>query len=128
MSVSSNGSCISVSINGQEEVPLDDAINSTFTSLQKHLNESQNNLRMLGTLLERDDLEFRDGVNYSDKIDDDVDSMVALFKDLKSVVKQIVGRPSEEQDKEWMRLHLAERKIQMLQKKNKAKVDTVAEE
>jgi len=127
MSVSSNGSCISVSINGQE-VLLDDAINQTFMSLQRHLNESQNNLRMLGTLLERDDLEFRDGVNYSDKIDDDVDEMVALFKDLKKITKQLIGRPSEEQDKEWFRLHLAERKVELLQKKNKAKVDTVAEE
>ena len=125
MSVSSCLSEVSVSINGQE-IPLDDAINQTFSGIQRHLNESQNNLRMLGTLLERDDLEFRDGVNYSDKIDDDIDSMVALFKDLKSVVKQIVGKPTEE-DKEWYRLHIAERKVEMLQKRNKAKVDTVAE-
>ena len=127
MSVASNQSEVSVSINGVE-IPLDDAINSTFTGIQKHLNESQNNLRMLGTLLERDDLEFKDGVEYSDKIDNDVDEMVALFKNLKKITKQLVGRPSEE-EKEWYRLHIAERKVEHLKKKNREKeVDAVAEE
>ena len=125
MSVSSNGSCISVSING-EEMDLETAINDVFVGIQRHLNESQTSLRTLAMLIEKDDIEFRESVAYSDKIDDDIDQMMLLFKSLKSVVKQIICKP-ESEDKEWFRLHLAERKIQILQKKNKAKVDTVAE-
>lgn len=110
MSVASNVSGLSVSINGHE-LSLEEAINSVYEGIQRHLNDSQNSLRMLAMLLEKDDISFRDGVEYSDKVNDDVDEMLKLFKDLKSILKQIVGKPTSEEDREWLKAHNEERKM-----------------
>ena len=43
-------------------------------------------------------------------IQDDTDGMIALFKDLKSISKQVLGKPPNPDMKTWYANHQAQRK------------------
>ena len=99
MSVSSAMSGMSVSMHG-EEVSLEDAVNDCFKSIQGHLNNTQNNICGLATADERGD--FRYSYELQCKINYSLAEMLLLFRDLKSIVKQIKLKPETDEDREWM--------------------------
>lgn len=99
MSVSSAMSGMSVSMHG-EEVSLEDAVNDCFKSIQGHINNTQNHICGLATADERGD--FRYSYELQCKINYSLAEMLILFKDLKSIVKQIKLKPETDEDKEWV--------------------------
>jgi hypothetical protein len=120
MSVCSNAT--SIMLNG-DEMDLSDAIDQVFKGLQSHLNDSQSSLRQLAILSEQDG-DFKVAVELSDEINLDIDGMMALFKDLKSVCKQIVGKPISDEEKNWMKQHIEYLKQQKINMKSKMDMDT----
>ena len=80
MSISSACSSVSVSLNGRE-MGLEEALDETIRSLQKHLNMVQMQLRLIGVGSERDD-DFEDQIKEADKMQDGIIEMTWLFEDL----------------------------------------------
>jgi len=116
MSVCSSASSM-VSYNGSE-MPVDQAIDEVYKAIQGHLNDSQSGLRQLAMLPEQNiDGIFQESVELSDRIIESIDGMVALFKELRSVTRQCVPKPNE-QEKIWLKNHVEHRKIQKENAKN----------
>ena len=107
MSVSSACSSISVSLNGKELL-LEEALDEVIRGLQKHLNQVQLQLRMLGVGSERDD-DFQEKILEADKLEDGILEMQFLFEDLRSMTYQIVGSPETPQENAFLKQHKVER-------------------
>jgi hypothetical protein len=90
---------MSVKMNG-EEVALDAAVDDCFKSIQSHLNNTQNHICGLATADDRGD--FRYSYELQCKINYSLSEMMLLFKDLKSIVKQIKLTPASDEDREWV--------------------------
>lgn len=123
MSVSSNGSSISINYNG-EIMDLEQMLDETIKGIQKHLNDLQMQLRQVAQSDDRND-SFEEIVEFTDFIEDDVDSMILLFQDLQYVAKEIRGKTPPDM-KEWYLDHKLKRKEKKQQekasKKSKIKV------
>jgi hypothetical protein len=76
-------------------------------------------LRQVAQSEDRND-DFEEIVQFTDAIDDDVDSMIMLFEDLKTVSKQIRG-PTPKDMKEWYLDHKLKRKEQKQKEKTEKK-------
>jgi len=98
MSISSAMSGLSVSMNG-EECSLEEAVTSTFKEIQTHINNTENNICGLAVADDRDD--FRYSYELQKKIELSLSELLLLFKDLKSIVKQIKLKPTNEEDRQW---------------------------
>ena len=99
MSIRSNMSDLSVVLNG-EEVNIDEAINDTYREIQSHLNATQSQLRNLAQVEERSET-FRYSHELCTNIDYNIKEILELFKDLKSIVKQVRLKPTTPEQKEW---------------------------
>ena len=99
MSIRSNMSDVSVILNGQE-VNIDDAINDTYRDIQGYLNTTQSQLRNLAQVEERSETFFYSHELCSN-IDYNIKEILELFKDLKSIVKQVRLKPTTPEEKEW---------------------------
>lgn len=115
MSVSSTASSITVSAFG-EDMPLEQAIDQVYKDLQGALNFSHASTRELSMEAEREG-DFKDVMNHAFEIQDYIDDMLALFKELKVVVKQVVGKPKTEDEKAWLK----SRKEEIKRKKEQEK-------
>lgn len=115
MSVSSTASSITVSAFG-EDMPLEQAIDQVYKDLQGALNFSHASTRELSMEAEREG-DFKDVMNHAFEIQDYIDDMLALFKELKVVVKQVVGKPKTEDEKAWLK----SRKDEIKRKKEQEK-------
>jgi hypothetical protein len=85
------------------EIPLEQALDACFLDLQGFMNNLHCHVRELASMPEQDDdfmLELAKGLVINDTIDD----MSDLFKELKSVVKQIIGNPPTELKQEAKKL------------------------
>ena len=102
---------MSVSYQGNE-IPLHEALDECFTELQGHLNHLHSYTRELAMMPEQDS-EYEVELKQVLIIHDTIDDMSCLFSELKSVVKQVIGKPPAEiKDamKKLMDDHKAERK------------------
>ena len=131
MSISSNGSQISINYNG-EEMDLEQMLDETVKGIQRHLNDLQLQLRNVAQSEDRND-SFEEIVEITDAVQDDIDEMIFLFSDLKDVADQIRGKVPPDM-KQWYLEHKLKRKQEKqkekAEKKNKVKVtkmDAVAE-
>jgi gas vesicle protein len=102
MSVSSTSSIQSVSYQGSE-IPLEEALDSCFLDLQGFMNGLHCHVRELAGMSEQDD-DFMVSLAKGLVINDTIDNMQDLFKELKSVVKQIIGNPPKELKQEAKKL------------------------
>ena len=107
MSISSNGSSISINYNGQE-MNLEEMLDETVKGIQMHLNDLQLQLRQVAQSEDRND-DFEEIVEFTDAVEDDVNEMIFLFEDLKSVASQIRG-PTPKDKKQWYLEHKLKRK------------------
>lgn len=107
MSISSTGS-ISVGYKGGA-VPLEEALDEVIRELQKHLNNVQIKLREIAILVEQDP-DFKEEVELSDELDDNLREMEWLFTDLRSMAYDLISDPYEPEDKVWFKTHKVERK------------------
>jgi hypothetical protein len=118
MSVSSNGSQLSINYNGQE-MDLEGMLDETVRGIQKYLNDLQMTLRNVAQSDDRGD-DFQEIVELTDHIEDDVDDMIYLFGDLKDVAAQIRGKTPPDM-KEWYLDHKLKRKEQKKKEKEDKK-------
>ena len=109
MSVNSCMSSMSVSINGQEIV-LESALDDVFKSIQEALNSTHCNTRECCMILDQDS-DFKTMVLKGDEVIDTIDEIGFLFKDLKSIIKQVMLRPEGAEEKDWLKSHVNERKV-----------------
>ena len=121
MSVSSTMSDMSVSYNGSE-MPLSDALDECFTELQGFMNSTHCYVRELGAMGEQDN-DYEEGLKKVLVIGDTIDSMSNLFKELKSVTKQVLGTPPKDEKEKMKKIindHKDEKKRQKeIEKENK---------
>jgi len=120
MSTSSTLSNVTVSAFGQDDMPLEEALDKVFNGLQGFLNDCHSATRTLAMVADQDD-DFKVCCKHADEIEDSTDGMQELFKELKSCVKQIRGKPGTEEEKDWYRKHQAERKLEKIRQKEQEK-------
>jgi hypothetical protein len=82
-------STMSVSVFG-EEIILEQALDSIFKKLQTSLNDCHSQTREMAMDLDRDG-DFKISYEHDSKIQEYVDGLAGLFKELKSVSKQSHG-------------------------------------
>ena len=97
MSTSSNGSQMSVSFFG-EEVGFDQMCDECFRDLQSYLNDVHCKVREL-SMIEEQDSDHLIAVDCYLQIQNGIDGISELMKELKSVSKQVLGKcPAELKD------------------------------
>ena len=110
-SVASAMSDMSVSFQGSE-VPLETALDEVFLQMQEYVNGIHCNTREFVGMFDQDD-DYLLELDKTLEIHDAIDDMAALFKELKSVLKQCLGKPPAElkaQAKAKVDAHKAARK------------------
>jgi hypothetical protein len=86
-----NSTCSSVvSFRGTEEVDVSSALDILFAELQDNLNSCHCSVRQLAMSEERAD-SYMEAATHHFAIEDFVDLLLVLFKELKSVSKQVLG-------------------------------------
>ena len=121
MSISSMMSECSVSIRG-EEVDLEQGIDQVFKDLQQNLNLCQCSLRSLCMCDDRGD-SFQESHKYTTEIDDNISEMLLLFKDLKSICKQVKMVPKTDEEKQFVKIYELERKQEKAEAKRLALIE-----
>ena len=112
MSVSSNGSQLSVSYFGEEK-SFDDMCDECFRDLQTHLNDIHGKVRELA-MCEDQDNDFLVALDYHLQIKDGIEGISELLKELANVSKQVLGKPPvqlKEQVKTIVDNHKLQRKM-----------------
>ena len=115
MSASSNGSQMSVSYCG-EEMDFDSMCNQCFKDLQAFLNDVHCKVREL-SMIEEQDGDFMVAVDCYLQIQDGIDGISNLMKELKSVSKQVLGKPPTEL-KEQVKAKMDSYKLEKKMKSN----------
>ena len=97
-------------------------------TLQTRLNEMQCAVRSMAMDEQKldDDEDFKQLVEYEDSIQDNIDGIIMLMKELSSVTKQVRGKPGLE-SKAWYTQHLAQRKAEKQRVKDELKAQKMAE-
>ncbi len=111
MSISSQMSSMSVSYCG-DEMPIEQALDQVFTELIQHPNHLHCYTRELCMMGEQDN-DYMEGLKKVLTIHDNIDEMSDLFKELKSVCSQVLGKPKKEEKEQAKKIiddHKAERK------------------
>ena len=114
MSVSSAGSCMSVSVFGEDDVPVDQALDEVFRLIQENINNAHVATRQLAMVPEQDG-DFIVAAEFHLQICGFVDELNGLFKELKSVSKQIMGVCPKEHKEEYKAL------VEKVKKKRKTR-------
>ena len=110
MSVASSVmSTMSVSINGQEMM-LETALDDTFKQLQSTLNGLHCSTRECCMVLDQD-ASFEDMVEKGDEISDGIDMMLVIFKELRTIIKQVMLKPETDEEKQWLKTHIEQKKL-----------------
>ena len=110
-SVASAMSAMSVSFQGSE-MPLEGALDEVFLQMQEHVNGIHCVTREFVGMFDQDD-DYLLELDKTLEIHDAIDDMAELFKELKSVLKQCLGKPPAElkaQAKAKVDAHKAARK------------------
>jgi hypothetical protein len=116
-SVGSNTS--SIAFRG-EEIDLSDALDLLFKDLQENLNHCHCAVRQLAQCEDRADT-YLEAAEFDFQIQDFVDELSGLFKELKHVSKDVLGKPPPEY-KNLYAIALEKRKADKLRAKEEAKV------
>ena len=116
-SIASNTSF--VSFRGEDEVDLDTCLNDLYSEIQQQLNYSQCSIRQLAACPEQDD-DYLEAVKIYFQLDDYVESLVGLFKELQGVSKQCLGTCPKEYKNEYVKM-VSDRKANKLRLKEEAK-------
>jgi hypothetical protein len=118
MSICSNASDLSVSIFGGDEQSFDDATDQLFRMIQQQLNNVQCSIREIAMSADRGDSFLETGEVHLD-ICDALDEMSRLFKECKSVSKQVLG-PCPKDEKEAYKAMIQKRKDEAAMEKKMA--------
>lgn len=94
-SMCSTMSGMTVSAFGQEEMDLEEAVNKLFVDLQTFVNGCHSGIRQLAMCDERADT-YIEAMTIWKELDDDVVGALVLFKELRSISKQVLGKPPKQ--------------------------------
>ncbi len=120
MSVSSAISDLSVSYFGQE-VNLEEALDTTFKQIQTFVNDCHCSVRTLAMVPEQDD-DYMVALDLYHEIVVAIEGMTSLMGELKSISKQVLGKPPTELKQEVAK-RVLDFKQRQLQIKVQAKAD-----
>jgi hypothetical protein len=120
-SICSTMSTMSVSVFGEDDVVLEVALDSIFKQLQTSLDDAHCEIRTMAMDLDRECNDFKISYEHDSKIQEYVDGLAGLFKELKSVSKQVMGKPDNEEDKAWLKEQLERKKREAQIAKDDAK-------
>ena len=118
-SVGSAFSEMSVSVMGEDDIPLEDALDKVFLELQQAMNYSHCNIREIDVVLDADP-DFKVAFETHMKLDEYIDSMMDLFKELKNVSRQVLPKPTAD-EKVWMKKAIADKKARIKLEKEREK-------
>ena len=118
-SIGSDFSDLSVSVFGEDDVPIEQALDQVFKELQESLNNCHCEVRTMAMDLERANGDFKISYAHHVQIEDYIDGFSCLFKELKSVSKQILPKPDKDQ-KMWYQEQQLKRKLQKMNAKKNA--------
>jgi methyl coenzyme M reductase subunit D len=107
-SVCSDMSTMSVSVFG-EEVVLEVAIDNIFNQIQDSINNTHCEVREMCCDLDREN-DFKVSYEHYEKINNYSDDLAMLFKELKSVSKQVLGKADTTEDKQWLKEKIERKK------------------
>jgi hypothetical protein len=124
-SVGSAFSEMSVSVMGEDDVPLEEALDKVFLELQQAMNYSHCNIREMAVALDADP-DFKVAFETYQQLEDYIDDMCELFTELKSVSKQVLPKPNKE-EKEWAKIQCAEKKARQKLEKEREKAEAKQE-
>lgn len=100
MSVSSAMSGMSLQSRAGEEVNLDDLMTQTFKDIQGHLNNVHCQICTLAQVEDRGET-YQYAYPIQKEIEYSITVMTDLFKELKSITKQLKLSPTTPQEREW---------------------------
>ena len=123
MSVCSNSSEMSVSVFG-EEMPIDQALDQIFLDLQSNLNSCHCSIRSLAMSDERADT-FLEAGGLVLEINGFADEIQTLFRELKSVSKQLLGRCPKEYANDWKQLQDKFKRDKIQKKENEKQLQNL---
>jgi hypothetical protein len=92
-----------------EEIELETALDENIRELQRFLNSLQCALRQINMGNEQD-LEYADALKESDHVEECIDDMQYLFQELRDISHQLVGEPSNAEEKAYLKAHKIQRK------------------
>jgi len=107
---------------GEDDVPLEEAIDSLFKQLQQSFNYTHSSVRELHMSSDRGD-EFKEIAEVGFTIQNYVRETADLFAELQDVVKQVVGTPKTQEDKLWYAQEKLKIKQQILKSKQEMKAE-----
>ena len=90
-SIGSDMSQVSVSYNGEDDMPLDEAVDMIFSEIQTHINEIHVQLRMLCQSEDRADT-YDEALEYHEALSEHVKDACTVFKDVIKVSKQLLPK------------------------------------
>ena len=102
-SLCSTMSGMTVSAFGQDDMDLEEALDHVFVDLQTFVNGTHCGVRELAMCDDRNDT-FIEAAKLWRVIDRDITGALYLFKELKSITKQILGNPPKEYKQEFTEL------------------------
>ena len=118
MSISSSTSTI-ISFRGDDEVDLDTALNELYSEMQQQLNYSQCAIRQLAASSEQDN-DYLEAVKIYFELDDYVEQLLSLFKELQGVSKQCLGKCPKDLKLEYDKM-VSDRKEKKKREKQESK-------
>jgi hypothetical protein len=117
-SIASNSS--SVSFRG-EQIDVSEALDMLFKDIQENLNNCHVSVRQLAQSEDRADT-FLEAAQFDFEIQDFVEGLTILFKELKQVSKDVLGKPPPEY-KNLYAVAVEKRKADKLRAKEEAKLN-----
>jgi hypothetical protein len=116
MSVCSAISDLSVSYYG-EEMGLEEALDDCFKKIQTFVNDCHCSVRTLAMLPEQDG-DYMVALDQYHSIIESIDGMTDLMKELKSIAKEVLGKPPTE-----IKQQVAAKVLEFKQKQLRVKMD-----
>ena len=89
-SICSNMSNMSVSVFGQDDVPLEEAIDEVFKQIQQLTNYIQSGIRALSAVPEQDN-DYMHALEIYTEIEEHITNLKGLFSEADSVSRQVLG-------------------------------------
>ena len=110
----------SVSFRGDNDVSLENALDTCFKDLQDTLNSTHYNVRMLG-MEEDQSNDYNTRVDLFLQIIAYFDDLTELNKELKSICQEVLGKPETKEEKEYFKTETEKYKKKKADEKQKEK-------
>jgi hypothetical protein len=124
-SMASAMSGMTVSCFGEDDVDFEEAVNKVFADLQTFVNDMQCGVRTLA-MCEEQDNNYMEALKIWKTLDNDVMGALGLFTELRSISKQVLGKPPSAV-KEEVKAQLTKWKTEAKMEKDRAKNERTEE-